>query len=120
MEWRRSLEVVVERFYTQAWRDAHPEETREARQTLQRIDPEGYIACCEAVRDTDLRAALSSVRSPTLLIAGRHDVSTPPESLEDLAAKIPEAELVVLDAAHLSNVEAPEQFVSALSRHLAG
>ncbi len=114
------VDMVIERFFTSAWREGHPQEVASARETLLRIDPEGYVACCAAVRDTDFAGEPTSIRSPTLLIAGRHDVSTPLAGLEDLLAAIPDAELVVLDAAHLSNVEAPEQFGTALSRHLAG
>lgn len=112
-------DVVVERFYSEAWRATHPRETEEARQTLLAIDPEGYVGCCAAIRDADLRESASSIRSPTLLIGGRHDVSTPPEEQQWLAETIPDAELTILDAAHLSSVERPEEFGSALLRLLA-
>lgn len=113
-------DVVVERFYSQGWRQTHPEETERARETLRSIDESGYVGCCAAVRDADFRESAASIRSPTLLIGGRHDISTPPEAQQWLAEAIPGAELTILDAAHLSNVERPEEFGAALTTLLTG
>ncbi|TNE34816.1 MAG: 3-oxoadipate enol-lactonase, partial [Alphaproteobacteria bacterium] len=55
---------------------------------------------------------------PTLVIAGLQDPATPPEHAEFLAQNIAGAKLVSLDAAHLSNVELPDQFNAALSDFL--
>ena len=37
---------------------------------------DGYIACCEAVRDMDHRELLPKITAPTLVIAGAHDPAT--------------------------------------------
>lgn len=113
-------DVVVERFFSEAWGNAYPGETERARETLLAIDPDGYAGCCAAIRDADFREPASSIGSRTLLIGGRHDVATPPELQQWLADAIPDAELTVLDAAHLSNVERSEEFGSALTRLLTG
>lgn len=112
-------DVVVERFLSAAWRESHPEETKGARETVRAIDPDGYVGCCAAVRDTDLRDVVASIRSRTLLVGGRLDVSTPLEAQQWLAEAIPHSELTILEAAHLSNVERPEEFGLALMRLLA-
>ena len=39
--------------------------------------PQGYAACCEAIRDADLTAQASRVKTPTLVISGSHDPATP-------------------------------------------
>lgn len=113
-------DVVVERFYSPGWREAHPRETAQARRTLLAIDPEGYIGCCAAIRDADLAGSLASIRAMTLVIGGSLDVSTPPAVQRSLADALPNAELLILDAAHLTNVERPEEFTTAVSRFLAG
>lgn len=113
------VEVVLERFLSDGWRKSHPEETEAARETLRAVDPQGYMGCCAAVRDADFRDTASSIRSRTLLVGGRHDESTPPEAQEWLAEAIPESELTILDAAHLTNVERPREFAAALERLLA-
>jgi len=111
-------DVIVERFFSPQWRETHGEETKRSREILGGVDPEGYVGCCAALRDADLSDSVSSIRAHTMVLAGLHDVSTPPEALEELAATIPGSDHVVLDAGHFSNVEAPEEFNTALSRHL--
>lgn len=108
-------DLVVERFFSDPWREAHPGETEQARETLRAIDAGGYIGCCAAVRDADFRETASSIGCRTLLVGGRHDVSTPQEAQRWLADAIPDAEVLILDAAHLSNVERPKEFGSALA-----
>jgi 3-oxoadipate enol-lactonase len=67
--------------------------------------PDGYIAACEAVRDMDHRALLPRIKAPTLVIAGRHDKSTPVEAAEYIRSHISGAAMTLLDAAHIANVE---------------
>ena len=86
---------------------------------LRATQPRGYAEACDALRGFDLTARLGEVRAPTLVIAGAQDVSTPIERAVELVDGIVGAELEVLDAAHLSNVEQPADFTAALVRHLA-
>jgi 3-oxoadipate enol-lactonase/4-carboxymuconolactone decarboxylase len=75
----------------------------------------GYAGCCAAIRDMDLRPLLGGITTPTLVIGGTLDVSTPWAGHGDLvAASIPGARAVLLPAAHLSNVERPSGFTAAL------
>ena len=80
----------------------------------------GYIGCGEAVRDMDHRALLPKVKAPTLVIIGRHDPATTPEAGEYIRSQIPGAAQVVLDAAHISNVEQPAAYASAVVDFLTG
>ena len=84
------------------------------RRVLLATPPEGYTACCAAIREMDQRDAIAAVRAPTLVIAGTHDVATPPADGQFLAQRIPGARYVELDAAHLSNIEAADQFTDAV------
>ena len=113
-------DIIVERFFAPAWRESHIEEVRQARMVLGAVEPEGYMGCCAALRDADLRDSIPSIRAPTTVIGGKHDVSTPPEVQEELAAAIPGSELTIIDAGHFSNLEAPEEFNVALQGHLDG
>jgi 3-oxoadipate enol-lactonase/4-carboxymuconolactone decarboxylase len=82
-------------------------------------NPQGYAACCSAIRDMDHTALLREIRTPTLVISGDHDVSTPWTGHgEILAREIPGAKAVRLDAAHLSNIERPRSFTMALFEFL--
>jgi 3-oxoadipate enol-lactonase len=82
--------------------------------------PEIYIRYCDVLRDFDLRRALGTIEAPTLVIAGAEDPTSPPAQVESLAAEIPDARVVVNSrAAHLANVERPDEFNHALLDHLA-
>lgn len=83
-------------------------------------DPEGYAGCCAAIRDMDLRPTAPLIAAPTLVIGGTQDPSTPPDQARALAGAVKGAKLALLDAAHLSNVEAPEAFTEQVLGFLGG
>lgn len=61
----------------------------------------------------DLREVLPTISVPTLVVHGIEDVRAPRTVADDLVARIPEAEMAVIDGAgHLVNVDAPEQLVA--------
>ena len=85
---------------------------------LREQDAEGYAACCDALARCDLREQVQGIASSTLVIAGRHDPVTTVADGEWLAAQVAAAQLAVLDASHLSNIEAAEEFTALLRRFL--
>jgi pimeloyl-ACP methyl ester carboxylesterase len=73
--------------------------------------PGGYRAMAHSMAEADLRDVLPQIRIPTLLIYGELDERSPLHVAEDLHARIPSAELAVIDGAgHMTNVEAPDEF----------
>ena len=78
------------------------------------LSPEGYVACCAAVRDMDQRESIARIAAPTMVIAGTHDAATPPAAGQFIAKQIPGARYVELDAAHISNVEAADRFTESV------
>jgi 3-oxoadipate enol-lactonase/4-carboxymuconolactone decarboxylase len=83
------------------------------------VDPAGYLGCCAAIRDFDSRDSLSKIRIPTLVIVGNRDVSTPWEGHGELLARdIRGARAVRLPSAHISNIERPRSFTTALLEFL--
>jgi 3-oxoadipate enol-lactonase len=82
-------------------------------------DPAGYAACAAAIRDMDQRDSIKSIASKTLVIGGTRDPATGPAHAELLAGAIPDATLVMLESAHLSNIERSSEFTSALLEFLA-
>jgi 3-oxoadipate enol-lactonase len=110
---------VVQRWFTPAFLDAHPEQRATYRQMVAATPAEGYAACCEAIAAMDLRDELPRITAPTLAIAGADDPATPPAKLEEIAAAIPGAELLTIaGAAHLANAEQPGLITPALINHL--
>jgi 3-oxoadipate enol-lactonase len=111
---------VLERWFTPAFRESNPGIFGWARTMLDATPPEGYAACCEAIRDLDLRDRLGQIRAPTLVIAGANDPATPPEHAELIRDAVPDARLVVVEpAAHLANVERPGEVTREILEHLA-
>jgi 3-oxoadipate enol-lactonase / 4-carboxymuconolactone decarboxylase len=82
-------------------------------------DAGGYLGCCAALRDFDGAGELRKINTPTLVIAGDRDVSTPWAGHgEVLVREISGAHAVHFPAAHLSNLERPRSFTAALLEFL--
>jgi 3-oxoadipate enol-lactonase len=109
---------VVSRWFTEDFAKRAPAQIEAARQMLLHTLPEGYAATCAALRDEDLREAIAGIHTPTLVISGAHDAATTPPDGQFVAGKIPCAQYLELNAAHLSNIEAVEPFTAALLNFL--
>lgn len=90
---------------------ANTEQVQALRRTLLATRSAGVAGNWAVVRDADLRRTAALIDRPTLVIAGRNDTVTSLKHGEELANIIPGAELRVLDAVHLSNVERPGEFL---------
>jgi pimeloyl-ACP methyl ester carboxylesterase len=86
---------------------------------LSEFHPAGQRALFYAFAQEDLRDVLPRIDVPTLLLYGDKDVRSPLSVAEDLHAKIPTSQLVVMPGVgHLSNIEAPERFNTEVRRFL--
>ncbi len=64
-------------------------------------------------------AELAEYRLPTLVLCGRQDILTPPRVHENMAARLPQSELRVIErCGHLSPLEQPGSVTTALRRWL--
>jgi len=112
-------QAVMERWFTDTFRAAQPDEAERIRQMILTTKPQGYAGCSAAIRDMDQRGAIGAIEMPALIVIGAHDPATPPDHGELIAATITGAQSVTLDAAHLSNIEQPEAFNRAVFGFLA-
>jgi 3-oxoadipate enol-lactonase len=110
--------TVGERWFTAGFGQRSPEIVARMQAMVERMPPEGYAACCAAIRDSDQRDELAGIHVPTLVIAGSQDPATPPADGRFLADAISGARFVELEASHLSTVEAAEAFTSELTAFL--
>ncbi|KLE39737.1 CatD [Serratia sp. TEL] len=106
------------RWFTPAFCQSAPVKVQTVVQQLTACDPKGYAACCDALATADLRAELAGIRVPTLVIAGHEDAVTTVDDAKALAAGIPDAQCVILPAAHLSSIEAWRAFNRAFRAFL--
>lgn len=109
---------ILDRWFTARFQRCAPQAIAQVRTMLLSTTPEGYAANAIAIREMDQREAIGRIDLPTLVIAGRHDGSTPPELGRSIAQCIHGARYVELDAAHLSNWEQPGAFTVALMAFL--
>ena len=111
----------AQRWFAPGFLDRHPEAGSALLHALSDADDAGYVAVCEALATFDVRDRISAIRTPLLAVAGRHDVATPPELMEEIARAVPGSRLVVLpDVAHLAPVEAPEDVAELVREHALG
>lgn len=83
--------------------------------------PEGAAAALEGMaRRQDQRSFVSRIIAPVLIIVGSEDTITPIADAELLHREIGGSRLEIIEAAaHLSNLERPEEFNRALAKFLA-
>jgi 3-oxoadipate enol-lactonase len=107
------VEAVMQRWFTPGF------DVTRWREMFLSVDAEGYARCCEGLAGWNAYGDLARIAAPTLVIAGSADPTAPPTEARAIAEGIAEARLEVIDgAAHLANVERPEEFNRLLEDHL--
>lgn len=113
--------AVMERFFSKRFRATEPSLVARFESSLEGFSAEGYMGGCLALGDADLATEVRAIATPTLVVAGTEDVSTPVAELQRLHDEISGSRLVVIEGAgHLSAVEQPEAFTEAVERFLDG
>jgi 3-oxoadipate enol-lactonase len=102
-------DAVVGRWLTPAYATAHPEAAERLHAMIVATPDEGYAGCCEAIAEIDLDPELERIAAPTLVLAGAEDPAFDLGHSERIATGIPNARREVLDAAHLANIELPDE-----------
>ena len=114
------VEAVLERWFTPGFRETNTDEVERVRAMFLGVDPAGYSACCAAVRDMDLRDRLGLIEAPVLVVVGARDPATTPDQARYIVERVPGAQKEVLESAHLSNIERPDDFNRVVLGFLAG
>lgn len=83
-----------------------------------RVETHNY-AFSQNIPQFDLTDRLKEIQVPTLIIVGRHDWITPVESSEEIAAGIPNSELVIFEnSGHSPQLEENEKFIATVREFL--
>jgi 3-oxoadipate enol-lactonase len=98
-----------------------PELVARVRQAQLEADPSRVARSLEALAARpDSVPLLSSISVPALVLVGEEDTLTPPADARQMAAQIPDSRMLILpEAGHLSNLENPKAFNTALRGFLA-
>jgi 3-oxoadipate enol-lactonase len=103
-------DMVINAWLTKDFQDAQPDTVARMKEMMIATPVEGYLACCAAVRDMDHREIIKDITVPTLIIAGAKDPATNVAAAEAIRDRIPGAKLAIVDAAHIANVEVPDEY----------
>ncbi len=100
----------------QTTRSQRPGLVQQVRQTLLAADPARTIASLKGLAERpDSVPLLSDISVPALVLVGEEDTLTPPSDARLLAARIPDSRMLIIpEAGHMSNLENPKAFNTAL------
>lgn len=115
------VESTIERWFTKGFRErpGSQADLDPVRDMIRTTPAEGYIGCCEAIRDMDQAESIRKITVPTLIIAGEHDPSTTVAAAKFMQERIRGSKVQTLDAAHISNIEQPQAYTAAVLGHLS-
>ena len=109
------VDSTIQRWFVKSFIEREPQAIAWVRRMILETTPEGYIACASAVRDMSQTHILRQIRVPTQVIVGRDDPACTLAASEVLHREIEGSTLHVIDdAAHLANIEKPQQFTQLL------
>lgn len=112
------VEAVMPRFLDAAYREEHPEYAETVRRAFLSTSPVGYSGCGAAIRDMALIDRLGDIATPTLVVIGTLDQSTPlAGNGEFILAGIAGSAMAEVPGAHLSPLGAPAEVAAVLADH---
>ena len=109
---------AMERWFTKEARERRPDKVALIQRMFAATSLDGYLACCTAIRNMDMRPTHPRIKAPTLVIVGRQDPATPPAAGEEVARRIAGATLATIDASHLSNIGQPKAYADLVLNFL--
>ena len=109
------IDFQVTRWFSDAFRTAHPELVGEMNEIFLANDVECYGATCVMLGNADLRPYLPSMRMPVAVIVGDEDYATPVAMSRQIHEAIRGSTLTILPGArHLAPVERPDEIAAEL------
>lgn len=102
--------ATAERWFTPEFRASQPEVVAVVIESFSRTSVDGYIGCCAALRDADMRNVVASISNPILALSATDDSVCPPADLEIIVQGVRDGRHVSLRGRHIVNVENPRAF----------
>jgi 3-oxoadipate enol-lactonase len=114
------VEPTIGRWFTAPFRETGKEVVDGIRARIRTTNPRGYAGCCAAISQLDLTDKISAIKVPTLIVVGEEDQGTPVAASRAIQAQIAGSQLeIIKSAAHLSNLEQPDEFTRIIASFLA-
>jgi 3-oxoadipate enol-lactonase len=109
------IEAVMERWLSPSSIGRNSVTVARIRTQFLATSVDGYVGCSEAIRKHNYMDQLANINIPTLIIVGEDDPGTPVAASKAMHERIPNSKLIVVPSArHLSNLEQPKLFNTAL------
>lgn len=113
------FENSVARWFTDAFRESHPEILAAHAEANRRNDPVAYAAAYRVLAQTDLANRLHEITAPTLIATGDGDIGSNPRMARLMHEKIAASELCIMEnLRHAAMTEAPERVAALISEFL--
>lgn len=113
------VQPTLSRWFTDAYREKHPEVMARIGHMIESTPAEGYAGCCAAISVIHTLEGLQHLKVPGLVIVGEQDLATPPAMSEQIHQHWPNSNFVMLkDAAHLASVEQAAAFNKTVMQFL--
>ena len=117
---RSMIDFQLTRWFSDAFREAHPEVLKRTFDIFVANDVECYAASCGLLGAADTRAALASFTVPVAIVVGEEDYATPVAMARQLHEAIAQSTLTIIPRArHLTPIECPDRIAAELRGLLA-
>jgi 3-oxoadipate enol-lactonase len=114
------IDATLSGWFTAAFFATRAGDVARAARVLRATPVDGFLGAVAAMTNADLTTRLPSLGGPILVLLGEGDRVTPAASAERILLAVPQARLHrIAGAAHLSNVEQPDDFNAALRSFIA-
>jgi 3-oxoadipate enol-lactonase len=105
------VDGTIKRWFNKGFVESKPEEIAKVKAMIIGTPLEGYTGCASAVRDMSQTTMLLKIKAPTLIVTGRQDPACTIDQAMVLHKVIEHSKFSIIEnAAHLANIEQPEQF----------
>ena len=113
--------AAADRWFTQAFKAAHPERVSLRLKQLQANDHASYTAAYRVFAEADSGLDFGAITAPTLIVTGEHDQGSSPRMARLLHEAIAGSRLIILpELRHSLLIEAPATIAELLGTFLAG
>ncbi|MDK8874637.1 3-oxoadipate enol-lactonase [Paracoccus sp. SSJ] len=105
---------TAERWFTPAFRAARPDAVDAILASFAATSVDGYVGCCAALAEADLRDRLGQVANPLLAVSGNDDPVCRPAHLKAIAEGVQDGRHACLPGRHIVNLESASLFNTVL------
>ena len=113
------VEGTMERWFTEGYRKSEAPPLAMVRDMISTTSVAGYSGCARAIQGLAYLDKLKTIDRPVLLMAGAHDGGTPESGMALMKNELKGAEYVILDAAHIANIEKSDEYTANVKAFFA-